>query len=257
MRARTATEQKPVLRVEAPHAAHTASIHTTNRWAAIWDDIWSQRGVVAALIALARAFLHALHRRVLLRHVTPGTVLLELGCGPATLSLSLAPHCAEVTGLDISEEALRQARARQARWGISNAQFLRGDCRAVPFIDRFDVVWSAGLLEHFFDRDIDVVREHLKAAKPGGVAILSVPAKYSLHHLHYLITRPRFLRWLWPWSDERHFQKFYSRSELKALGQKTGCPSRVFYHPPFLVGMLLGILVLQVTKTPATTTEHV
>lgn len=248
MCARTADVQESTITAEVPQAVRASSTRSLNRWAIIWNTIWSRRGVVAALIAVVRASLHALHRRVLLHHVTPNTRLLELGCGPATLSLSLAPLCTEVVGVDISEEALRQARAHQTRARISNAQFLLGDCRSVPFADTFDIVWSAGLIEHFFDRDIHVVREHLRATKPGGTALLSVPARFSLHHLHYLVTRPRILRRLWPWSDERNFQKFYARAALTALGQRTGYPFRVFYLPPAPVGALLGILVLEIAK---------
>lgn len=216
--------------------------------ASVWDRIWTQRGPVSKLIATAREGMHALHRAVLLPHLTPDSRLLELGCGPSTLTLSVAHRIRELVGLDISEEALRQARANQHRFGVANATFVNADCRAVPFQDAFDVVWSAGLIEHFFERDIEVVRQHLQAVKPGGLVFLSVPYRYSLHRLHYLLSRPAPLRWLWPWSDVRNFQRFYSLGELRALGARTGLPARVFYLPPFCLGFLLGILLLEVRK---------
>lgn len=218
------------------------------RDAPVWNAIWAQRGMVQRLIAFVRETLHALHRRVLRPHLARDTELLELGCGPASLTLSLAPSIRRLVGLDISEEALRQARAAQARLGVTNAEFVRGDCRAVPFAEAFDVVWSAGLIEHFFDHDIEVVRQHLAALRPGGVALMSVPAKCSLHWLHYCFTRPRSLRWLWPWSNLRHFQRFYAPWQLRRLGQAIGFPFRVYYLPPARLGFLLGILILEIHK---------
>lgn len=218
------------------------------RSASVWDAIWSQRGVVASAIDLVRQLLHRLHRRVLEPHCGPTTELLELGCGPASLTLSLAPRIRRLVGLDISDEALRQARTAQQRLGIANAEFVKGDCRAVPFTEQFDIVWSAGLIEHFFDRDIDVVHQHVNALRPGGIAFMSVPAKYSLHWLHYCLTRPRLLRWLWPWSAVPAFQTFYTPRRLRELGQRTGIPTRVRYLPPAPIGWLLGILVLELHK---------
>jgi 2-polyprenyl-3-methyl-5-hydroxy-6-metoxy-1,4-benzoquinol methylase len=179
-------------------------------------------------------------------HSTPRARLLELGCGTAQLSLSLAPKVKEVVGLDISSEAYKIARTQCEKLGIKNVTFVKADCRDVPFKHSFDVVWSAGLIEHFFDKDIDIVRQHLKAVKPGGVVVMSVPYIYSLHSLHYIITRPRLTRRLWPWSQERYFQKFYSGRALKDLGKRVGLPFRVYFLPPALIGLALGIIVLEI-----------
>ncbi|MEX2054969.1 MAG: hypothetical protein WD972_02200, partial [Candidatus Andersenbacteria bacterium] len=105
-----------------------------------------------------------------------------------------------------------------------------------------------GLIEHFFEHDIDIVRQHLKATKPGGTVVLAVPYAYSLHRLHYLITRPRLLRWLWPWSQERHFQRFYSHRDLATLGARLDRPTKVFLLPPAALGWLLGIIILEIKK---------
>ena len=148
------------------------------------------------------------------------------------------------------EEALAIAAAHLAESGAPNISFVKADCRTLPYQSQFDLVYSAGLIEHFFDHDRDVVREHVRVLMTGGTAIMSVPYRYTLHALHYFLSRPLFLRWLWPWSGERHFQKFYSRRELRALGAQTGAPYRVFFLPPWPVGWLLGLLVLEL-RLPA------
>jgi SAM-dependent methyltransferase len=222
----------------------------STKWEEIWDRIWAQQGPVTRFVTTGRESYNLLLRRVLLRYVSPATEFLELGCGTATLTLSLAGCISRLVGLDISDEALLLARNQQRRLKVRNAEFVKGDCRDVPYTERFDLVWSAGLIEHFFDQDIAIVQQHLKALKPGGVVLMSVPYAYSLHRLHYVLTRPILLRRFWPWSDVRHFQRFYTHDDLKRLGQRTGYPFRVFLLPPSFLGFFLGIILLEVRKPP-------
>lgn len=213
----------------------------------IWDDVW-QTGASGSLITSLRYHYNWCLGRVLARHSSPQSRLLELGCGTAQLSLMMAPRVKGVVGLDISSEGLAIATRERDRLAIKNVSFVKGDCRNVPFKEEFDVVWSAGLIEHFFDKDIEIVREHLKAVKRGGVAVVSVPYAYSLHSLHYLTSRPTLLRWLWPWSQERYFQKFYSRRQLADVGERLGLPYTISFLPPSVVGLLLGIIVIEIRK---------
>lgn len=214
---------------------------------AIWDDVW-QTAAAGRTISALREFYSGQLRELIAPHVNASSRVLELGCGTATLLLSLAPRVKEVVGLDISSEGLKIAQGHQRERGVWNATFVKADCQAVPYESEFDVVYSAGLIEHFFKRDLDIVRQHLKAARPGGRAVLSVPYAYTLHGLHYLLTRPKLTRRFWPWSQERYFQKFYSRRALREVGEKTGYPFRVYFLRPWPIGLLLGILVLEISK---------
>lgn len=214
---------------------------------AIWDEVWEGKAA-GRVITTLREFYSGRLRQLIAPHIDGRSRILELGCGTATLLLSLAPRAREVVGLDISSEGLKIAQGHQARQGVANARFVKADCQNVPFENEFDVVYSAGLIEHFFDDDVAIVRQHLKAVKPGGRAIMSVPYAYTLHGLHYMFTRPKFTRRFWPWSQEQHFQKFYSRQRLRAVGRKAGYPFRVYFLRPWLVGLLLGILVLEISK---------
>ena len=214
---------------------------------AIWDGVW-QTAAARPFITSLREYYSSKLRNLIGPHISPNARVLELGCGTATLLLSLAPHVQEAVGLDISPEGLKIAEGHRVEAGIANAKIIRGDCQDVSFTGEFDVVYSAGLIEHFFDQDIEIVRQHLKAVKPGGRVIMSVPYAFTLHGLHYLLTRPNITRRFWPWSQERYFQKFYSRSSLKAVGRKTGLPYRAYFLRPWPVGLLLGILVLEIQK---------
>lgn len=57
----------------------------------------------------------------------PVAVDLATGIGPVALSVADAVRAAEVHGTDISEDAVRQARANARSLGLSNAVFHRGD----------------------------------------------------------------------------------------------------------------------------------
>ncbi|MGH9856388.1 MAG: class I SAM-dependent methyltransferase [Acidobacteriota bacterium] len=232
-----------------PVFAKPANVETgPTKWEDVWDHIW-QTGASGCFISAGREAYNVLLRKLLMRHLSLKSRLLELGCGTSTLTLSLAPHIKELVGLDISAKGLDIARQNQEKWKISNATFVKADCRNVPFVGEFDVVWSAGLIEHFFDEDINIVREHLKALKPGGVALMSVPYAYSLHSLHYLLTRPAVTRRFWPWSQERYFQRFYSHRDLHVLGKCLGSLFKVYLLPPAPLGLLLGIIILEVQPT--------
>ncbi len=221
--------------------------HAT-RWEGVWDQVW-QTGASGRFISAGRELYNMLLRRLLLRHLTLQSRLLELGCGTATLTLSITQHIKELVGLDISARGLEIADQYKRKWGVLNASFVKADCRQVPFEHEFDIVWSSGLIEHFFEKDIDIVFQHIKAVKPGGKALMSVPYKYSLHSLHYVLTRSRLTRRFWPWSQERYFQRFYSHADLHDLGRRVQLPYKVYLLPPMLIGLLLGIIIFEVHNT--------
>jgi SAM-dependent methyltransferase len=103
---------------------------------------------------------------------------LEIGCGPNGLSLAIASLAREVTGVDISGVAVRQARDRAVEEGATNARFFEMDAHALEFApDSFDVVFGAGILHH-----IDVARAYEQIARvlaPGGRAVFLEPLGHN------------------------------------------------------------------------------
>lgn len=204
----------------------------TTEQAAEWESIWKRRGLLDAAIDMGRSVYNWFFRRTLRRYLSPSSSMLELGCGRASLGLSIAPRIRRFVGIDLSETAIEQARSAAQRAGIANATFELDDCTALTLEERFDFVWSQGLLEHFED-PAQVVREHYRMLAPGGCALLSVPYKYSYHTLWYLVTRPRLLRRFWPWTEQR----FFDKSELRALGKEAAPDVRTFLLQPFPLGI--------------------
>jgi ubiquinone/menaquinone biosynthesis C-methylase UbiE len=95
--------------------------------------------------------------------------LLDVGCGPGTLTLDLRRRVAAVTALEQTAEALDLARAEAARQGVSGVEFAVGDVHALELADDFfDVVHAHQVLQHVAD-PVQALREMRRVTRPGGV----------------------------------------------------------------------------------------
>lgn len=106
----------------------------------------------------------------LLPHLRSGQRLLDVGCGPGTITVDLAALVApgEVIGVDTSVEVLDVARATAADAGV-RVTFQPGDAYALDFPDdAFDVVHAHQVLQHLTD-PVAALREMRRVTRPGGV----------------------------------------------------------------------------------------
>ncbi|HEY0118397.1 MAG TPA: methyltransferase domain-containing protein [Cellulomonas sp.] len=107
----------------------------------------------------------------LLPHLRPGMSLLDVGCGPGTLSVDLAKAVApgQVVGLDAAGGVLDEARAHAVEHGVDNVRFEVGDAYTLPFpASSFDVVHAHQLLQHLVD-PVAALGEMRRVARPGGL----------------------------------------------------------------------------------------
>lgn len=103
-------------------------------------------------------------------HLRPGMSLLDIGCGPGTLTVDLARHVApgRVVGVDTVPEVLEGARARAAEAGV-HVEFVEGDAYALDMPDHsVDVVHAHQVLQHLTD-PVAALREMRRVARPGGI----------------------------------------------------------------------------------------
>jgi SAM-dependent methyltransferase len=56
--------------------------------------------------------------------VKPEWTVLDIGCGPGTLSVPLAPKARSVTALDISTEMLKRLEINAAKAGLNNIEYI-------------------------------------------------------------------------------------------------------------------------------------
>jgi ubiquinone/menaquinone biosynthesis C-methylase UbiE len=107
----------------------------------------------------------------LLPHLRPGMSVLDVGCGPGTITVDLAGRVAPggVTALEVKEEVLALARAEAADRQQSNIEFVACDVHALRFPDdTFDVVHAHQVLQHVAD-PVQALREMRRVCKPGGI----------------------------------------------------------------------------------------
>jgi SAM-dependent methyltransferase len=104
--------------------------------------------------------------------ITPGTRLLDVGCGAGQLALIAARAGAVVTGCDIATNWLERARTRAAAEGL-NITFEEGDAEALPYEDgQFDAVTSMfGAM--FAPRPELVAAELTRVCRPGGTIAMA------------------------------------------------------------------------------------
>jgi arsenite methyltransferase len=101
----------------------------------------------------------------------PGQVVLDLGSGGGIDVLLSARRVAPggiAYGLDMTDEMLDLARANQAKAGITNVQWLKGQIEAIPLpAATVDVVLSNCVINLSTDKP-RVLRETARVLKPGG-----------------------------------------------------------------------------------------
>src|SRR5262249_49719570 len=84
-----------------------------------------------------------------LPHLQPGMRLLDIGCGPGSITLGLAEAVApgDVIGLDLRPEVVAAAAALAQQRGVTTVRFQVGDVYALPFPDAaFDAVFACQVL---------------------------------------------------------------------------------------------------------------
>ncbi|MDD9934563.1 MAG: methyltransferase domain-containing protein [Myxococcales bacterium] len=107
------------------------------------------------------------HAGYLLAYLRPGMDLLDVGCGPGTITWGLAEHVApgRTVGLDLR---VRPRREDVATLGPA-PDFVVGSVYSLPFDDdRFDAAHAHALFQHL-DRPLDALRELRRVLRPGAV----------------------------------------------------------------------------------------
>lgn len=116
----------------------------------------------------------------LIGELVPGKTVLDIGCGPGTITADFARRVApgRVTGLDASGEVVVKAAQHACDQGLDNVDFVVGDAYGLEFADgTFDVVHAHQTLQHLAD-PVQALKEMCRVTKPGGV-VAARDADYS------------------------------------------------------------------------------
>ena len=107
----------------------------------------------------------------LLPYLRAGQSVLDVGCGPGTITCDLDALVApgRVTAVEPTEAALDLARAEADRRGTTTIDFAVADVHALDLPDAsYDVVHAHQVLQHVAD-PVLALREMRRVCKPGGV----------------------------------------------------------------------------------------
>lgn len=101
----------------------------------------------------------------------PGETVLDLGSGAGLdcfLSAKQVGAAGRVIGLDMTDSMLELARSNQAKLGLGNVEFRKGEMEAMPVADAtVDVIISNCVINLSPDKDA-VFRESFRVLRPGG-----------------------------------------------------------------------------------------
>lgn len=151
-----------------------------------------------------------LRRAFLLRNITAGSAVLDLGCGAGEFSAALLQAGAQPVAVDIAHEALRRARGRVV--GLDLRHWAVGE--PLPLADgSVDTVWAGEVIEHVADVApwLSQVRRVLQ---PRGTLLLTTPHHGRGTLLRLALSRRAFAEHFEPRSDH---VRFYSPQTLRAL----------------------------------------
>lgn len=181
-----------------------------------WDDYWKNYSISEAekwMVELRNEYLNKFIDRI---ESTEKNVL-EVGCGFGS-NIKLLKHqrndiiCHALDNSQISIDKVKEE--------IENVYL--ADCQDTKLdSEKFDMIFSAGLMEHFYD-ETAFLKEMKRILKPDGFLITFVPAKISLWQLYQLL---HFGNW------QHGYEKAYSFRQLIDL----------FVQKDFLVVDVMGI----------------
>lgn len=104
-----------------------------------------------------------------------GRKVLDLACGWGGHALAFAAAGASVTASDLNDHGFAGLQRFCEAEGI-DMRVLTGDCQRLPLDEQYDVILALDLIEHI-PSPIALAGEVRRLLKPGGVCILTTPAK--------------------------------------------------------------------------------
>lgn len=159
----------------------------------------------------------------------PSLSTIEVGAGLGDFSVIFNKLGARTCLADYSAEAIKRARERFDKSGLE-AEFVLADMLDVPLglRDKYDVSFSLGLAEHFYKADRNkIIKAHLDVLKPGGLAFISIPYRYSPLYRIWMAHRKLQGRW------EYGLEVPFSKKEITALGEQAGFKTIGFIQSSF------------------------
>ena len=141
-----------------------------------------------------------------------GKKVIDIGCGGGILAESMAKKKADVTGIDLSEKALKVADLHSLESGIKvRYEKIPAEEMAEREAGHYDVVTCMEMLEHVPD-PASIVRACAKLVKPGGHVFFSTINRNAKAYLFAVIGAEYLLQMLPKGTHD--YEKFITPAEL-------------------------------------------
>lgn len=185
------------------------------------DKVWGWETRAGKLRATRRA-----NYFIRLGKMTPEASVLDLGCGTGLFTKKVYDAAkSNITGIDISQELLDQARER-----LPEAEFKIEDAMNMKYSDgHFDVVFGSSILHHLEMEK--ATTEIFRVLKPGGKMIFAEP---NMLNPQIFIQKnvPFIKRWLGDSPDETAIVRWSFARMMKDIGfQNVKVFPYDFLHP--------------------------
>jgi SAM-dependent methyltransferase len=123
--------------------------------------------------------------RKIVHWLSPGSAVLDIGCGDGRLLDNLRKVCPEGTilqGIEISEVAAQEARRKGYQVTVASIDQLH------PGPERYDLICLIQVIEHVFD-PVGCLKKVYSMLRPGGLVLIETPSTkcldFTLFHSRY------------------------------------------------------------------------
>lgn len=149
-----------------------------------------------------------------------GKKVIDIGCGGGILAESMARKGADVTGIDLSEKALKVADLHSLESEVSvRYKHIAAEDMAAQEPGQYDVVTCMEMLEHVPD-PASIVRAAAALVKPGGLVFFSTLNRNPKAYLFAVVGAEYLLRMLPKGTHD--YAKFITPAELSQFVREAG-----------------------------------
>lgn len=149
-----------------------------------------------------------------------GKKVIDIGCGGGILAESMAKKGAKVTGIDLSDKALKVADLHSLESGVEvRYQKIAAEDMAAAEAGQYDVVTCMEMLEHVPD-PAAIVKAAAALVKPGGQVFFSTLNRNAKAYLYAVLGAEYLLRMLPKGTHD--YAKFITPAELSQYIRQAG-----------------------------------